>query len=44
MQKMQKGYEDRISAMETEMRALESKSDSGSILNTGYSVMLTGKR
>jgi len=34
MQKMQKEYEDRISAMEAEMKALESKSDSGSILST----------
>ena len=34
MQKMQKEYEDRISSMESEMKALESKADSGSILNT----------
>jgi maltoporin len=34
MQKMQKEYEDRISAMEAEMKSLESKADSGSILNT----------
>lgn len=34
MQKMQKEYQDRIAAMEAEMKALESKSDSGSILNT----------
>jgi hypothetical protein len=34
MEKMQKEYENRISAMEAEMKALESKSDSGSILNT----------
>ncbi len=34
MQKMQKEYEDRITAMEAEMKFLESKADSGSILNT----------
>jgi len=34
MQKMQKEYEDRITSMEAEMKALESKADSGSILNT----------
>jgi maltoporin len=34
MQKMQKEYEDRISAMEAEMKSLESKADTGSILNT----------
>jgi hypothetical protein len=37
MQKMQKEYEDPISAMEAEMKALESQSDSGSILNHSYS-------
>jgi maltoporin len=34
MEKMQKQYEDRISAMESKMQALESKTDAGSILNT----------
>jgi maltoporin len=34
VEKMQKQYEDRISAMESKMQALESKADSGSILNT----------
>ncbi|MEY2609132.1 MAG: maltoporin [Verrucomicrobiota bacterium] len=34
MEKMQKQYEDRISAMESKMQSLESKADSGSILNT----------
>src|SRR6266403_281900 len=34
MEKMQKQYEDRISAMESMMQSLESKADSGSILNT----------
>jgi LamB porin len=34
VQKIQKEYEDRITSMEAEMKALESKADSGSILNT----------
>jgi maltoporin len=34
MEKMQKQYEDRISAMESKMQSLESKAESGSILNT----------
>jgi maltoporin len=34
MEKMQKQYEDRISAMESKMQALESKTEAGSILNT----------
>src|SRR5260221_14212758 len=34
MEKMQKQYEDRNSAMESKMQSLESKADSGSILNT----------
>src|SRR5882762_10849056 len=34
MEKMQKQYEDRISAMESKMQSLEAKADSGSILNT----------
>ena len=43
MQKMQKEYEDRISAMEAEMKALESKADSGSILNTRVLTDADGK-
>ena len=43
MQKMQKEYEDRISAMEGEMKALESKADSGSILNTRILTDADGK-
>jgi maltoporin len=43
MQKMQKEYEDRISAMEAEMKALESKADSGSILNTRILTDADGK-
>ena len=34
MEKMQRQYEQRISAMESQMKALESKADSGTILNT----------
>jgi maltoporin len=34
MQGMKKEYEDRISTMEAEIKALQSKADSGSILNT----------
>jgi maltoporin len=34
MEKMQKQYEDRISTMESKMQSLESKADSGTILNT----------
>ena len=34
MEKMQKEYENRISAMESKMQSLESKAESGSILNT----------
>jgi maltoporin len=34
MEKMQRQYEQRISAMEAQMKSLESKADSGSILNT----------
>src|SRR6266446_8590134 len=33
-QQMQKEYEDRISTMESKMQSLESKADSGTILNT----------
>jgi LamB porin len=40
---MQKEYEDRISAMEAEMKALESKADSGSILNTRVLTDADGK-
>jgi surface antigen len=43
MQKMQKEYEDRITAMEAEMKALESKADSGSILNTRVLTDADGK-
>jgi maltoporin len=43
MQKMQKEYEDRISAMEAEMKSLESKADSGSILNTRILTDADGK-
>jgi maltoporin len=43
MQKMQKEYEDRITAMEAEMKTLESKSDSGSILNTRVLTDADGK-
>jgi maltoporin len=34
MEKMQKQYDDRISTIEAKMQSLESKTDSGSILNT----------
>jgi hypothetical protein len=43
MQKMQKEYEDRISAMEAEMKTLESKAESGSILNTRLLTDADGK-
>jgi len=43
MQKMQKDYEDRISAMEAEMKSLESKADTGSILNTRILTDADGK-
>jgi maltoporin len=43
MQKMQKEYEDRISSMEAEMKALESKADTGSILNTRILTDADGK-
>jgi len=43
MQKMQKEYEDRISSMEAEMKSLESKADSGSILNTRVLTDADGK-
>jgi maltoporin len=44
MEKMQKQYEDRISAMEAKMQALESKSESGSILNTHVLTDANGKQ
>ena len=34
LQKQQQQYQDRITSMEAEMKSLESKADSGSILNT----------
>src|ERR1700722_17957258 len=43
MQKMQKEYEDRITAMESDTKALESKADSGSILNTRVLTDADGK-
>jgi maltoporin len=43
MQKMQKEYEDRISAMEAQMKSLESKTESGSILNTRILTDADGK-
>jgi maltoporin len=43
MQKMQKEYEDRISSMEAEMKSLESRADSGSILNTRVLTDADGK-
>jgi maltoporin len=44
MEKMQKQYEDRISAMESKMQSLESKADSGSILNTHVLTDADGKQ
>src|SRR3984893_13838510 len=44
MEKMQKQYEDRISAMESKMESLESKADSGSILNTHVLTDADGKQ
>jgi maltoporin len=44
MEKMQKQYEDRISAMESKMQSLESKADSGSILNTHVLTDSDGKQ
>jgi len=43
MQKTQKEYEDRISAMEAEMKTLAAKADSGSILNTRVLTDADGK-
>jgi maltoporin len=44
MDKMQKQYEDRISAMESKMQSLESKAESGSILNTHVLTDADGKQ
>jgi maltoporin len=44
MEKMQKQYEDRISAMESKMQSLESKAESGSILNTHVLTDADGKQ
>ncbi|HET9377037.1 MAG TPA: carbohydrate porin [Chthoniobacterales bacterium] len=44
MEKMQKQYEDRISAMESKMQSLETKSESGSILNTHVLTDADGKQ
>ncbi len=44
MEKMQKQYEDRISTMESKMQSLESKSESGSILNTHVLTDADGKQ
>ncbi len=41
---MQKQYEDRITAMESKMQSLESKADSGSILNTHVLTDADGKQ
>src|SRR5258708_8110681 len=44
MEKMQKQYEDRISAIEAKMQSFESKADSGSILNTHVLTDADGKQ
>src|ERR1700732_2357999 len=44
MEKMQKQYEDRISAMESKMQSLESKAESGTILNTHVLTDADGKQ
>jgi maltoporin len=44
MEKMQKQYEDRISTMESKMQSLESKAESGSILNTHVLTDADGKQ
>src|SRR5260221_8491266 len=44
LEKMQKQYEDRISTMESKMQSLESKTDSGSILNTRVLTDADGKQ
>jgi maltoporin len=43
MQRMQKEYEDRITSMESEMKSLESKADTGSILNARILTDADGK-
>jgi maltoporin len=43
-QQMQKEYEDRIATMESKMQSLESKADSGSILNTHLLTDADGKQ
>jgi hypothetical protein len=43
LQKREKGYQDRITDMESQMQALESKADSGSILNTRVLTDADGK-
>jgi maltoporin len=43
MQRMEKEYEDRITQMESEMKSLESKADTGSILNTRILTDADGK-
>ena len=43
MQKIQKAYEDRITQMESEMKSLESKADTGTILNTRILTDADGK-
>ena len=43
MQKQQQEYQDRITSMEAEMKALESKADTGSILNTRILTDADGK-
>src|SRR5260221_5006399 len=43
MQRMQKEYEDRITQMESEMKSLESKADTGSILNARILTDADGK-
>ena len=44
MERMQKQYEDRISTIEAKMQSLESKTDSGSILNTHVLTDADGKQ
>jgi len=44
MEKMQKEYEDRISTMESKMQSLESRAESGSILNTHVLTDADGKQ
>src|SRR5260221_959713 len=44
MEKIQRQYEDRISAIEAKMQSFESKADSGSILNTHVLTDADGKQ